>query len=274
MLSSTIPVTSYPNSDSWCSITLPFISSTSNLVPDQVPSAPISTTQSLSTTPSQSVASTPSSIESSQPSPTSSNNTPSTSHHVDTINQPTIPPTTTITTRSRNNIFKPNPKYVHSTTIQPKHSEPTTVAQAINDPLWCQAMMDEIGALHKLDTWDLVPSETSQNLIKCKWIFRIKYKSDGTIDRYRARLVAKGFQQRAGVDYTDTFSPVVKPATIRTLLSLALANNWHLRQLDINNAFLNGILHEQVFMAQPPGFPDVKFPNFVCKLKKAIYGLK
>ena len=211
LLSSTSPVTSYPNPESWCSITLPFISSTPNLVPDLVPNPPPSATPSLSVTASQSVASNPSLTESPQTSPNSSNNTTSTSHDTTVSNSPTLP-TTTITTRSRNNIYKSNPKYVHSTTIQTKLHEPTNVKQALKDPLWRQAMMDELGALHKLETWE--PPEPGQNLIKYKWVFRIKYKSDGTVDRYRARLVAKDFQQRAGVDYTDTFSPVVKPATI------------------------------------------------------------
>lgn len=98
-------------------------------------------------------------------------------------------------------------------------------------------MEDEIQSLHKLGTWDLVPPDLRQNLVKYTWVFRIKYHSDSTIERYRARLVAKGFQQRAGIDYNETFSPVVKPATIRTLLSLAVTDNWHLRQIDINNAF-------------------------------------
>lgn len=113
-----------------------------------------------------------------------------------------------------------------------------------------------------------------QNLVKCKWVFRIKYDKDGKVQRYKARLIAKGFQQRPDIDYTETFSPVVKPATIRTLLGLAVTNGWQLRQLDINNAFLQGTLTEQVFMAQPPGFPNTKFPTHLCKLKKAIYGLK
>ena len=137
-------------------------------------------------------------------------------------------------------------------------------------------MEEECMALHKNKTWHLVSAHQGKgkNVIDCKWVFRVKKKSDGTIDRYKARLVAKGFKQRYGLDYEDTFSPVVKAATIRLVLSIAMSRGWCLRQLDVQNAFLHGVLDEEVFMKQPPGFEDKSKPLHICKLDKALYGLK
>ncbi|KAL4576014.1 hypothetical protein LXL04_012102 [Taraxacum kok-saghyz] len=135
------------------------------------------------------------------------------------------------------------------------------------------AMDSEFNALIQNQTWDLVPPY-SHTPIGCKWVFRIKRNPDGSISKYKARLVAKGFLQQRGKDYFDTFSPVTKPVTIRTIISIALAHNWPLRQLDVNNVFLHGTLHEDVFMSQPPGFIHHQYPDHICKLKKSIYGLK
>jgi hypothetical protein len=136
-------------------------------------------------------------------------------------------------------------------------------------------MDSEIQVLQCNDTCHLIPLVKGANIIDCRWVYKIKRKLDGTIDRYKARLVAKGFKQRYGVDYEDNFTPVVKPATIRLVLSMAISQGWSLRQLDVHNALLNGVLEEVVYMKQPPGYQDDKdLPYHICKLDKAIYGLK
>ena len=108
----------------------------------------------------------------------------------------------------------------------------------------------------------------------CKWVFTIKCKADGSIERYKARVEPKGFTQTYGIDYQETFAPVAKINSIRVLLSLAVNSDWPLHQLDIKNAFLNGDLEEEVFMSLPPGFEKKLGVNKVCRLKKSLYGLK
>jgi len=97
----------------------------------------------------------------------------------------------------------------------------------------------------------LVPAETATNIVGNKWVFRVKYNPDGSVSKFKVRLVAKGFHQTYGIDFFETFSPVVKPCTVRIILSLAVMHHWSIRQLDINNAFLNGELTEDVYMHQP-----------------------
>ena len=135
-------------------------------------------------------------------------------------------------------------------------------------------MLEEVKAIEDNKIWELVDPSMGCRPIRLKWVYKVKRKADGTIDRYKARLIAKGFRQRYGIDYEDTFSPVVKAATIRLILSIAVSRGWTLRQLDVQNAFLHGILEEEVYMWQPPGYADPRRPRFVCKLEKALYGLK
>src|SRR4051812_46212104 len=153
-------------------------------------------------------------------------------------------------------------------------TEPRNHIEAMACPHWRAAMEDEFSALQNNQTWRLVPPVPGGNIIESKWVFKVKLKSDGSIERYKARLVAKGFKQRYGLDYEDTFSPVVKPTTIRLLLSLAVTCGWSLRQLDVQNAFLHGVLDEEVYMCQPPGYVDPARPHHLCRLEKALYGLK
>jgi hypothetical protein len=135
-------------------------------------------------------------------------------------------------------------------------------------------MDTEFQALQNNNTWCLVPQMKGANVIDYKWVYKIKRKSDGTIDRYKAILVVKGFKQRYGVDHEDTFSLVVKPATIFLVLSMAISWAWSLRQLDVHNAFLHSVPKEEVYMRQPPRYQSKDLPHHICKLDKAIYGLK
>lgn len=151
---------------------------------------------------------------------------------------------------------------------------PSSVEEALSDPKWMQAMQEELEALKKNNTWKLVPLPEGKKLVGCKWVFSIKYKADGSIDRYKARLVAKGFTQTYGIDYSETFSPVAKLNTIRVLLSLAANLDWPLHQLDVKNAFLHGNLDEEVYMDIPPGYTGSAGNKIVCKLERALYGLK
>ncbi|GKC66374.1 ribonuclease H-like domain-containing protein [Tanacetum coccineum] len=151
---------------------------------------------------------------------------------------------------------------------------PKSYRDAFNDLNWQNAMCDEYHALIKNNTWTLVPRPANTNIVRCMWLFRHKYHADGTLSRYKARLVANGSTQLEGVDVDETFSPVVKPGTIRTVLSLAASRHWPIHQLDVKNAFLHGDLSETVYMHQPPGFRDSAHPDYVCLLQRSLYGLK
>ncbi|KAM3225581.1 hypothetical protein ACQJBY_058366 [Aegilops geniculata] len=133
-------------------------------------------------------------------------------------------------------------------------------------------MAEEIAALERTGTWDLVSLPPEVRPITCKWVYKVKTRSDGSLERHKARLVARGFQQEHGRDYDETFAPVAHMTTVHTLLAVASARHWSISQLDVKNAFLNGELREEVYMQPPPGYsvPD----GMVCRLRRSLYGLK
>jgi hypothetical protein len=153
-------------------------------------------------------------------------------------------------------------------------SKPVAFSDADKYVAWHDAMCDEIKALRYNHTWSLVSFHPSMNVVGSRWVYRIKRRVDGSIDHYKARLVARGFTQQEGIDYSETFSPVIKQVTVILVFSIAVSYNWKIHQLDIHNAFLNGVLTEEVYMKQPPGFVDPTLSSHVCRLHKSLYDLK
>lgn len=164
-----------------------------------------------------------------------------------------------------------SPGYTSFLTMVDTLRTPSSYEEAVKNQNWQEAMEEEMAALLKNGTWELVSCPQGKKPVGCRWIYTIKYNADGTVSRYKARLVAKGFTQTYGIDYDETFAPVARFKTIRVILSLAAQYSWELHQLDVKNAFLNGTLNEEVYMSPPPGYG---VGNQVCRLKKAIYGLK
>ena len=173
--------------------------------------------------------------------------------------------------------------------VQATPLEPTSFNQVVQSPDWRATMDNEIAALELNNTWSITSLPLGKILIGCKWVYRIKYHFNGSIERYKARLVAKVYNQREGLDYTDTFSPVAKFVSVRIVLSLAVVKGWKLHQMDVNNAFLHGDLDEEVYMSLPPSFHSKgesvlggssgcngvsRNGSTVCELNKSLYGLK
>jgi len=152
--------------------------------------------------------------------------------------------------------------------------EPRTYSQAVLILEWYAAMDNEFQSLLKNETWSLCSLPLDKNVVPYKWVFKLKRRPDGSIERHKARLVAIGYLQRSGIDFLETFSPVIKPSTVRIVFALAISFQWDIWQLNVSNAFLYGLLEEEVYMSQPKGFVDPVHPHFVCKLHKSIYGLK
>ncbi|KAL3846133.1 hypothetical protein ACJIZ3_003536 [Penstemon smallii] len=155
--------------------------------------------------------------------------------------------------------------------------EPSTFHEATKSQeasLWMTAMQEEIEALHKNKTWDLVPLPQGRKAIGNKWVYKIKRDGNDQVERYRARLVVKGFAQKEGIDFNEIFSPVVRLTTVRVVLAMCATFDLYLEQLNVKTAFLHGDLEEEIYMLQPEGFEEKEKENLVWRLNKSLYGLK
>ena len=139
---------------------------------------------------------------------------------------------------------------------------------------WANAMEKEVESLHANDVWNLVELPKDRKAVGSKWVFKTKRSADGTVERHKACLVAQGYSQQYGQDYDETFSPVVRFESLRTVIAFGVQNGLKLHQMDVTTAFLNGELKEEVYMRQPEGFAAKGKEGLVCKLKRSIYGLK
>jgi hypothetical protein len=166
-----------------------------------------------------------------------------------------------------------SPSHKHFCLSLSSFVEPKFYHQVVKDVYWREAMQAKISALKANKTWVVTDLPTNKKAIGCKWVYKVKQKSNGSIERYKVRLVAKGYTQCEGLDYHETFSPVAKMTIVRYFLALAAANIWFLHQLDVNNAFLHGELDEKVYMTMPLGF-GTKGEKKACRLTKSLYGLK
>ena len=156
-------------------------------------------------------------------------------------------------------------------------SEPQTFKEAMlssDSTSWKEAVNSEIESILSNHTWELVDLPPGNKPLGSKWIFKRKMKDDGTIDKYKARLVVKGFRQKEGLDYFDTYSPVTRITSIRMLIALAAVYGLEIHQMDVKTAFLNGELEEEIYIEQPEGFVVPGKEKKVCKLIKSLYGLK
>lgn len=171
----------------------------------------------------------------------------------------------------------PSTSFAHMVNTAETFREPATYKQATMSPqagYWKAAREKEYDSLMENRTWVLVPPPPGRNIIQCKWVYRIKYTSTGEIDKYKARLVAKGYSQVHGIDYTETFSPVIKHDSVRVIFAVAAVLRMHLQQFDIGTAYLNNDLTTRIYMHQPEGFVNLKYPSHVCSLLKSLYRSK
>lgn len=177
-------------------------------------------------------------------------------------------------TRLQMGSLKPGNHMNLSTTYTVVSVVPSNYHSALVNPNWRAAMADKFQALLDNSTWKLVPPLVGANAVIAKWIFKHNFHSNGSLTRHKACWEVRDFSQQHGIDYDNTSSPIIKPATIRVILSIATSRAWWIHKFDVKNAFLHSHLDEIVYCQQPPGFVDPSAPDHVCLLQRSLYGLK
>jgi hypothetical protein len=173
----------------------------------------------------------------------------------------------TTQSRVRNNSHFAHAAFV--TTFEPKD-----IGHTLSDHNWVNSMRDELENFERNQVWELVDPPPGCKAIGTKWVWKNKEGEKGEVVKNKSRLVAQGFSQKEGIDYEETFAPVAHLEVIRIPLAFSMAKGFKLHQMDVKNAFLNGVLEEEVYVRQPPGFESKKYPHRVYKLRKVLYGLK
>jgi hypothetical protein len=153
-------------------------------------------------------------------------------------------------------------------------TEPSSFQEAVQDPTWVDAMVEEYDSIVKKSAWEIVPRPIDKSMVGLTWIYKVKQVVDGSVEKYKARFVARGFSQIRGIDCDESFAPVARYSSIRSILALSTQMGWRIHEMDVKNAFLNGIIEEEVYIEQPKGFETFDRESHVCIIKRSLYGLK
>ena len=153
-------------------------------------------------------------------------------------------------------------------------TEPSSFDEAVQDPTWVDAMVEEYDSIVRNSAWEIVPRSVGKLVVGSRWIYKVKQVVDRSVEKYKARFFAQAISQIEGIDYEETFAPIARYSSIRTILSLSAQMGWHIHQMDVKTAFLNGIIKEEVYIEKPEGFEIFSSELHVCRLKRAMYGLK
>jgi hypothetical protein len=144
----------------------------------------------------------------------------------------------------------------------------------VDQQVWREAMVEEYDSIVRNDVWEVVPRPVGKSVVTSRWLYKTKYVADGSIEKHKARFVAQGFSQIEGVDYDETFAPVARYTSIRSIISITTEMGWSIHQMDVKIAFLNGFIDEEVYIEQPEGFEVSERETHMCLLRKILYGLK